>query len=1440
MLTALGVVVPLLALAPPAAAEPLPDGTGAAGPAGGTEFATSFEADEQPPTWTDTVETGPDGTESADGVNGGDPSRIPGDVSDQVTAVTASDENTEGGEVAANLVDASTSSKWLAWEPTGWVTFEFAEPVAVRRYALTSANDAPDRDPADWTLSGSADGQQWTELDARSGEEFAERFETRVFDTGGDDAYRFYRLDVTANAGAPLLQLAELQFSDGSDAPPPPVMASRVGRGPTAGHTARPGAGYSGLAALRYQGIHTADGRGYSYNRVFDVDIEVQPDTELSYLVFPEFVTGDLNYPSTYVSVDLAFTDGSYLSELGARDHLGYELSPRGQGESHALYADQWNRRSSVIGEVAAGRTVDRVLIAYDAPTGPTSFRGWFDDIRITGEPERPEYGSLTDYVSTTRGTHSTGGFSRGNNFPATAVPHGFNFWTPVTDAGSTSWLYSYHRDNNEQNRPELQAFSVSHEPSPWMGDRQTFQVMPSDAAGEPDPDREARALSFDHANETARPHHYGVEFDNGIRTDIAPTDHAALFRFTFTGDTGTLLFDNVNDQGGLSLDPESGVVTGYSDVRSGLSAGATRLFVYAELDRPVTASGMLPESGRENVTGYLRLDTGAERTVNMRIATSLISVDQARRNLEQEIAPGDTFESVRDRAQAAWEDTLDVIEVEGASEDQLVTLYSNLYRLFLYPNSGHENTGTVEDPVHRYASPVSEPVGEDTPTETGARIVDGEIYVNNGFWDTYRTTWPAYALLTPERAGRMIDGFVQQYRDGGWISRWSSPGYANLMVGTSSDVAFADAFLKGVDNFDLEAAYDAAVRNATVTPPDDSVGRKGLASSIFLGYTPTSTPEGMSWALEGYINDFGIANMARELYERAEPGDPRREEYLTDYEYFTNRAQNYVNMFDPSVGFFQGRDADGNWRRSPEEYDPRVWGHDYTETNGWNMAFTVPQDGRGLANLYGGADGLGARLDEFFATPETATFPGSYNGVIHEMLEARDVRMGQLGHSNQPSHHIPYMYTFAGQPHRTQEIVRELLARTYSGSEIGQGYAGDEDNGEMSAWYIFSALGLYPLQMGSPEYAIGSPLFTRATVHLENGADLVIEAPGNSAENVYVQGVRVNGAEHTSTSLPHELIAEGGVIEFDMGPEPSDWGTGADAAPPSLTEGDAPPSPMRDITADGTTTAAEADGTEVDAAPLVDDRSTTDAAFAGPAFTVTHQAGDRAERPEYYTLTSGEAEGDPASWRLHGSYDGTTWSVIDERSGEEFRWRRQTRPFRIEAPGRYTHYRLEVTAASGETAALSEFELLAAPQTACTETVTGAHRGALTVAEGVTCLDAAQVSGAVRVEPGASLRVEGGALRGTLTAEGAAEIVLTGAELTGGVRLSGGTGPVALEGNRITGPVRLTGNTGGPTTVAANTIDGGLSCSGNEPEPVGNGFPNTGRGAREGQCAEL
>lgn len=1057
--------------------------------------------------------------------------------------------------------------------------------------------------------------------------------------------------------------------------------------------TSKPGVGFTGTHSLRYD----ADAVSDAHERrtvLFHAKQPLTANSHLSYVVLPADPSGEARGLAQYVAVDLVFTDGTRLSSLHAQDQHRVPANASAQGAARMLHDNQWNALDIDVGAVAAGKTVAAIELVEAAPKGTDAFHGYIDDLRLSDVPAAAD-ASPNTYVDTRRGSNANAHFSRGNNFPAVALPHGFNFWTPTTQAGS-DWIYQYQDRNGPDNHPRIQAFALSHEPSPWMGDRQTFQIMPAAvASGAPPLDRDARSLSFTHDHETARADLYQVTFDNGISAAMTPTSHAAMMRFTFKGDRSQLVFDNRNDKAGIELDPQHGSISGYSDVASHLSTGATRLFFYASFDRPVTESGRLSAQGRDHVGAWFGFDTGAEKTVTMRIATSLISLEQAKRNLAQEIADTDTFDSVQARAASRWNEMLGHIEIPGAVASDKVTLYSNLYRLFLYPNEAYENVGTAAKPDYRYASPFSAATGANTPTQTGARIVAGKPYVNNGLWDTYRTAWPAYALLTPTQAGEMIDGFVQQYRDGGWIARWSSPGYADLMVGTSADVAFADAWNKGIHNFDVHSFYQAALKDATVVSEIPGAGRKGIERSVFKGYIDNSTDEGLSWSMAGYLNDFGIGELAQTLAAGHEASDPYAAHYADDARYFHSRSLNFVNLFDKAVGFFVGRKPDGSWRVDAEHFDPKAWGGDYTETNAWNMTFEGVQDGQGLANLYGGIDGLARKLDAFFGAG-TDFNVGEYGGIIHEMLEARDVRMGQYGHSNQPSHHILYMYDLVGQPWKTQDKVRDALSRLYIGSEIGQGYPGDEDNGEMSAWWVFSAAGFYPLRMGTPTYAIGAPYFPHMIIHLDNGKTIDIRAPDVSDRNRYIQSMTINGKAYDRSWLAHADLVNGAVLDFRMGAAPSQWGSAdGEARLPSQTSGAKAPAPLVDL-ADGKGAHVVVAGDDGAARALSDNTSDTGASLKGSSPTVQLDL-DQPREISMYTLTSSAKAGrDPKSWKFEGSTDGVHWVSLDERRGEAFPWRRQTRAFGVAHQGNYAHYRWRaehVDASQG--VALSEVEWL-------------------------------------------------------------------------------------------------------------------------------------------------
>ena len=1090
------------------------------------------------------------------------------------------------------------------------------------------------------------------------------------------------------------------------------ALSAEVGHGPEISYTGVAGMGFAGTHAVRFVGVAAAAGGDIQRVVLHDLPTDdpaatLAPDTVLRWVGSFDLDEGQ-TFAGGYACLDLVFTDGSRLSELrdpdgkAPTDQLGFPMTPTGQGESKAHYPHQWNYREIPAGRFAAGRHVASVELTWqpvvDNEGRGVDVTGYVDAIALAVHALPSGHVRPVDRVITTRGTNASGTFSRGNNIPATAVPNGFAFFTPCTDARSLRWVYSYAGHNDDRNRPRLQALSVSHQPSPWMGDRLTFQVMPQSTAIAPTADPQARSLAFSHGDELARPHHYSVALEDGTLAELAPTDHTVAIRVTFPAGTGRLVFDNADDRAWATIDAD-GVLTGWSDSIPGPRGdGAGRMFVYGyAVATSPTAHGSLPDGAGENTAAFVEYggeDTGP-LTVTYHLATSFLSVEQAKRNLELEVGQRGaeaSFNALAHAAADAWDERLSVLTISGANVDDeaLTTLYSNLYRLNLFPNSGHENTGTSENPEWTHASPGLPPERPHDDATTGSAVAPGKIYVNNGFWDTYRTAWPAYSLLYPELAGELVDGFVQHYREAGWIPRWSSPGFADCMVGTSSDVAFADALVKGVENFDIEAAYDSAVKNASVATDDTRVGRKSLDRSLFLGYTPIEEPEGLSWSIDGYINDFGIAAMAAWLLAR-EHDHAIRSRLADELAWFGDRARGYVRLFAADRGFFHGRRIDGSWRQSTDGFDPDVWGEDYTETNAWNMAFTVPHDGAGLAGLYGGREQLAEKLEEFFTRPERAqeAKKGAYRHVIHEMTEARDVRMGMFGHSNQPAHHIPFMWLHAGRPDRCQQVVREIMSRFHVGSQIGQGYAGDEDNGEMSAWHLFATLGIYPTAVGSPHYSIGSPLYGSVTLRRPGRPDLVVRAESQSRKAIHVAALSVDGKPHERAFLGHEEMSTASELVFTMSEAPTEWGSGAEAVPPSMSEDVSVPDILDDITAD--TTVSGPDG--VDVSVLTDDRSSTSVLLApGASIVFTLPDAQPPASVEMYTLTSAPIGPAPSSWRLEVEV-GARWLIMDERADEHFRWTRQTRPFRACTRVVGRRFRLTFT---GQPIVAAQVELLA------------------------------------------------------------------------------------------------------------------------------------------------
>jgi predicted alpha-1,2-mannosidase len=899
---------------------------------------------------------------------------------------------------------------------------------------------------------------------------------------------------------------------------------------------------------------------------------------------------------------------------------------------------------------------------------------------------------ALSDYVNTLRGTSHVdgngavapeGAYSRGNTVPAATRPFGFNFWTPVTNANYSGWPYVYSDTS-------MVGFACSHQPSVWAGDLAFFEVMP-EIGGAIVTDQAGRAQAFSHGSETARAHYYSVQFQNGIRTEIAPTDHASAWQFTYppSNPNAYLLWDTGDTD--ITVDTANRTVSGSLNRTNGsecVASPCNKLYFYATFSK-TGATSAKPAGGG----AYIQFTTTANEVVTVNMATSFISVAQAQSNLTQEIGTK-TFATVKTEAAAEWDALLGKVTLTGATSDQLTTFYSSMYRAFIYPNSRWEN---VVGTGPRYFSPYN------------STVLNGKMYVNNGLWDTYRATRPLTVLLAPAKTGEILDGFVNAYKEGGWAPRWSGAGYRASMVGTHSDIVFADAYLKGITNFDYNLAYESMVKNGTVYSNDAAQGRQCLERSIFLQYCPAeSQAYSASWFLEDTINDHAISLMANALGKTAEAV------------YFKNRALTYVNLFSTgaeetlpdatvSRGFFRGKKLDGTWRTTDALFHAREWGFEWTEGNAWHYLAITAHDPLGIGTLYGRMPGnvkdarlaLSNKIDHIFLADRNYMV-GDYNGVIHEMAEGFDLNRGQYVHSNQPVHQMLYMYNYAGAPSKTQERVRDVLASFFSSgllpNEGGFGYRGDEDGGEQSSWYIFSVLGFFPTSPGHVEYAIGSPPYTSATIALENGKTFTVSTVANSAANKYVQSAKLNGAPYTKNYLTHEQITAGGTLELTMGPAASMWGAAPADTPPSITTSTVRvPVPMETKQLGGTVTSTSAGTAPTDMAKALDGDGLTKwvAASAAPSITYQFPAGNKYTVVEY-TLTSADdaPARDPKSWTLQGSNDGAAWTTLDTRANETFRWRRQTKVYSVDNTTPYAQHRLAVAANNGDAASTQLTEL--------------------------------------------------------------------------------------------------------------------------------------------------
>ena len=731
------------------------------------------------------------------------------------------------------------------------------------------------------------------------------------------------------------------------------------------------------------------------------------------------------------------------------------------------------------------------------------------------------------DYVNPLVGTQSTFELSTGNTYPAIARPWGMNFWTPQTGKMGDGWQYTYTAN-------KIRGFKQTHQPSPWINDYGQFSIMPM--VGKAEFDEEKRASWFSHKGEEAKAYYYKVYLaDYDIVTEMTPTERAAMFRFTFPENKQSYIVVDAFDKGSyVKIEKENRRIIGYSTRNSGGVPANFKNYFVLEFDKPFTYQAtvndsVFVENGTEQQAHHagavIGFSTHKGESVHVRVASSFISYEQAMQNLTE--LGDDSFDTLVQEGREAWNKVLGRIEVEGGNLDQYRTFYSCLYRSLLFPRKFYEidRNGQI---VHY--SPYN------------GQVLPGYMYTDTGFWDTFRCLFPLLNLMYPSVNKEIQEGLINTYKESNFFPEWASPGHRGCMVGNNSASVLVDAYLKGVKVEDVETLYKGLLYGTEhVHPEVSSTGRLGHEYYNKLGYVPYNVGinENAARTLEYAYDDWCIYQLAKALNR------PQKE-----IERFAQRAMNYQNLFDAESKLMRGKNADGSFQ-SP--FSPLKWGDAFTEGNSWHYSWSVFHDPQGLIDLMGGDEMFVQMMDSVFAVPPL--FDDSYYGFpIHEIREMTVMNMGNYAHGNQPVQHMIYLYNYAKQPWKAQYWLRQVMNRMYSPTP--DGYCGDEDNGQTSAWYVFSALGFYPVCPGTDQYVMGAPLFQKATLHFENGNTLLIQAPENSEKNLYIESMTVNGQNYTRNYVTHSMLQQGGRIEISMGDEPNRHrGISADDAPYSFSK---------------------------------------------------------------------------------------------------------------------------------------------------------------------------------------------------------------------------------------------------------------------------------------------
>ncbi len=717
------------------------------------------------------------------------------------------------------------------------------------------------------------------------------------------------------------------------------------------------------------------------------------------------------------------------------------------------------------------------------------------------------------DYVSTFVGTVSKVELSTGNTYPAIAMPWGMNFWTPQTGKNGNGWIYTYGAD-------KIRGLKQTHQPSPWINDYGVFSLLPT--VGDPVFNEDERASWFSHKAETAKPYYYKVYLaDYDVTAEMAPTERAAMMRFTYKTTDKTNVVIDAYDQGSyVKVIPGERKVIGYSTYNSGRGHVPDNFKNYFVMvfdrdiaavkmaDKDVLTDGHEVSSEHAGVVLTLKLHEKGD-AVNVRIASSFISPEQAELNLKE--LGDNSIEQVAAQGRQRWNDVLGRITVKDDDIDHLRTFYSCYYRSVLFPRCLSEIN--AEGKVVHY-SPYN------------GKVLPGYMFTDTGFWDTFRCLFPFLNLVYPSMSQKMQQGLANAYRESGFLPEWASPGHVKCMIGNNSASIVADAYMKGIRTKDTELLWEALVHGANAVHPSvSSVGRRGYEYYNSLGYIPhdVNINYSVSRTLEYAYDDWCIYRMGKALGKSNNELIP-----------FKHNAMNYKNVFDKSVGLMRGRLRKGKFQTP---FSPYKWGADFIEGNSWHWTWCVFHDPQGLINLMGGNDKFNEKMDSVFSVPPIYD-ESFYRTVIHEIREMQVMNMGNYAHGNQPIQHMPYLYNYSGEPWKAQYWVREVMDRLYNAHP--DGYCGDEDNGQTSAWYVFSALGFYPVCPGSNEYVLGTPYFKHVDVRLENGKTLTIDAENNNADNRYIQQMTVNGKPSTQNYLTHKTLTSGGKIHYVMGNQPN------------------------------------------------------------------------------------------------------------------------------------------------------------------------------------------------------------------------------------------------------------------------------------------------------------